>query len=57
MRHFLVEEMKWVKNWFHNGFKIVIISFIMGVKSILLDEKFGICLLLAPMIEKYEEID
>ena len=28
----------------------------MGVKSIFLDEKFGIGLLLAQMIEKYKEI-
>ena len=39
------------------GFKIVPISFIMGVKPIFLDEKLRMGVLLVPMIKKYEEID
>ena len=39
------------------GSKIVLISFIMGVKSIFLDEKLHMGVLLAPIIDKYEEID
>ena len=39
------------------GFKIVLISFILGVKPMFLYEKLHMGVLLVPMIEKYKEID
>ena len=43
--------------WGNYGFKIVLISFILGVKPVFLYEKLHMDVLLVPIIEKYKEND